>query len=751
MKKIVISIIALFAFVNTSIFAQDLYDLNNITSIELTFWDANWDATLDTYYANDLDERLLATAVINGITYDSVGVKYKGNSTYSTSNFKNPLNIDLEYTLNQDYDGYSTLKLSNIGKDPSYVREVLSYKIGRQYMDMPLSNYATVSINGTYYGVYSSSESINSDYQKRYVHAAKSNTRFKCNPIGGAGPGSTAVPSLEYLGADSTLYYNNYELKSDYGWAEMPVFTNNLVNNTSNIESFLDIDRAIWMIAFDNVMVNLDSYIGPFEQNYYLIRDDNDRMLPIIWDLNESIGGFTMIDGGPPGGGGVTSLTQMDLFLRDGDTQFPLVKAIFDNPTYKRMYVAHVKTIVDENLADNSYYTDGQTLQTLIDSDVQNEPSPFYSYSEFTTNLSSATGSGMNSKYGIAQIIDGRVAYLQGLTDFNYVAPDITNITTPTTITANSTITITAEVTNNPIYVYLGYRNTNPEVFQKVEMFDDGAHNDGASGDGVYGTSITVGATSMEYYIYAENNDAGMFSPQRAEHEFYTLAIGSSIVINELSASNSTIQDDDDGEFDDWIEIFNNTSSSVALDGYYLSDDGSDLMKWSFPAGTTINGNEYLIVWADKDTLQTGLHANFKLSASGETLYLSDASGNLIDLISFDVQSTDITYGRFPNGTGSFMYMNPTFASENSDNPIGIVENIVIDNDFEVFPNPTSTILNVVFEKEDDVEFSIYNLLGHKVYQSNSSQRNQQVNVAEWARGLYLIKTATRVDKVIVK
>ncbi len=749
LKGLIIGLVS----ISTNLKAQDLYDLNNVTSIELTFWDANWDATLDTYYNNDNDERLLATAVINGITFDSVGVKYKGNSTYNSSNFKNPLNIDLEYVIKQDYDDYTTLKLSNIGKDPSYVREVLSYKIGRQYMDMPLSNFATVTINGTYYGVYSSSESINSDYQKRYVHAGKNNTRFKCNPPTGAGPGTTTLPTLEYLGTDSSDYFDSYELKSDFGWNEMPIFTNNLLNNTANLESFLDLDRAIWMIAFDNVMVNLDSYIGAFQQNYYLIKDNNDRMLPIIWDLNESIGGFTMISsGGGPGGGGVTSLTQMDLFLRDGDSQFPLVKAILDNPSYKKMYVAHIKTIVEENLTTNNYFTDGQALQALIDNDVQNEPSPFYSYAYFTSNLSSAVGTGPNAKYGISQILGGRKSYLQGLTTYNYVAPTISNITTPTIVNANTTITITADVSNTPTYVYLGYRLTNPDVFQKVEMFDDGVHNDGSAGDGIYGADITIGASEVEYYIYAENSQAGMFSPERAEFEFYTLGVGSDVVINELSASNATIQMDDAGEYDDWIELYNNTSSPISLDGYYLSDGGSNLMKWTFPIGTTINANDYLIIWADKDTLQTGLHTNFKLSASGETIYFSDATGNLLDEISFTNQTTDVTFGRYPNGTGSFMFMNPTFSAENSNLPItvGVDEIKVVKNDFEVYPNPTNSILNIVFENNEDTEFEIYNLLGNKVYTSTTSSQQYHINVANWAKGIYLIKTKTTVEKIMV-
>jgi spore coat protein CotH len=61
-------------------FAQDLYDINTITTIELTFEETNWDYLLDQLYAAGNEERLMGTAVVNGIQFDSVGVRYKGNT-----------------------------------------------------------------------------------------------------------------------------------------------------------------------------------------------------------------------------------------------------------------------------------------------------------------------------------------------------------------------------------------------------------------------------------------------------------------------------------------------------------------------------------------------------------------------------------------------------------------------------------------------------------------------------------------------
>ena len=207
------------------------------------------------------------------------------------------------------------------------------------------------------------------------------------------------------------------------------------------------------------------------------------------------------------------------------------------------------------------------------------------------------------------------MTYLNTVTEFNYTAPTISNVSpSVATPTANSTITFTADI-QNATYAYLGYRSFKGNAFQKIEMFDDGLHNDGAAADGTYGVDLTLGGSDIQYYVYADNANAGMFSPERAEHEFYELTLSGGVVINEIMASNNITASDEYGEFDDWIELYNNSASAVDLSGYFLSDDPLDLLKWSIPNGTTISGNDYLIIWADNDLGQIPLHANFKLTS----------------------------------------------------------------------------------------------------------------------------------------
>ena len=757
MKHLIYSLFILLGTV-TSIQAQDFYDMGTIQTIEITFAESNWDQLLDNAYAADAGYIMAQTVVINGEEFDSVGVKYKGNSTYQSNQTKNPIHIELDTYKDHKYEAYTDIKLSNVAKDPSFLREVLSYQILRQYMDAPLSNYANVYVNGSLIGLYSNSEAVS----KKFVNSrfySKTNTFVKCNPPAGAGPGTTDYPNLVYLGENSTSYDDAYELKSDLGWDELIDLCDTLANHTDEIEQILDVDRALWMLAFDNILVNLDSYIGGFAQNYYLYRDDYGRFLPVIWDLNESFGQFANTGSGNLNG--TAAKQQMSHLLHENDANFPLIQKLLAVPMYKRMYLAHCKTILLENFDNSSYYTTGQTLQSLIDASVQADGNKFYTYNNFIDNLTTDIGGGgpgpggANST-GITNLMDGRSSYLLGLTDFTQTQPTISNIgTSVVSPVVNDDISITATIADENA-VYLGYRAELGAPFTRVEMFDDGAHDDGAANDGVYGVAINITSLFTQYYIYAENSNIGKFSPVRAEHEYYTITATSTgttagdLVINEFMASNAATQADQDGEFDDWIELYNNSSASINLEGYYLSDDATDLIQWTFPVGTVIEAGGYLIVWTDNDELQAGLHANFKLSAAAESIFLTDTDGTtILDEVSYVEQTADISYGRFPNGTGDFQTMNPTFNAENSIGT-GIWNTLSEIVELKAFPNPARNEISLSADVELAI-VSIYNSAGQKVMELYPNLPQTDINISRLSNGMYFIKAITQDEKVATR
>jgi hypothetical protein len=151
------------------------------------------------------------------------------------------------------------------------------------------------------------------------------------------------------------------------------------------------------------------------------------------------------------------------------------------------------------------------------------------------------------------------------------------------------------------------------------------------------------------------------------------------LVINEIMASNSAFLADGQNEYDDWIELANTGATPLDMAGMYLTDDLGEPTKWRFPADrpelTSIPPGGYLLLWADGDTADPGLHASFNLSAAGEEIGLFDRDGvTLVDSVSFGPQTTDVSYGRYPDGAAEWQFMGwPTPQDENISTYPGVV------------------------------------------------------------------------------
>jgi len=136
--------------------------------------------------------------------------------------------------------------------------------------------------------------------------------------------------------------------------------------------------------------------------------------------------------------------------------------------------------------------------------------------------------------------------------------------------------------------------------------------------------------------------------------------------INEFLASNASVNADPEyNENADWVEVYNAGEMNVNLNGYYLSDDFTQPKKWQLDTNIIIPAKGFLLLWTDG--YSTGLHAPFKLSASGEQLALYDSSNELLDSVTFGPQNTDISYGRSPDGGSTWSYFSkPTPGTANS-------------------------------------------------------------------------------------
>jgi hypothetical protein len=143
------------------------------------------------------------------------------------------------------------------------------------------------------------------------------------------------------------------------------------------------------------------------------------------------------------------------------------------------------------------------------------------------------------------------------------------------------------------------------------------------------------------------------------------------LYINEFMAQNdSTLADPDGGGgYPDWIEIYNAGTSRVDLGGMYLTDDLANPTKWRVPDGVVIAAGGYLIVWADSDPDQGSTHTSFGLSTEGEEIGLFNTVANgyaAIDTVTFGPQQSDVSYGRSPDGSGTWRtFSTPTPGQSN--------------------------------------------------------------------------------------
>ena len=153
-----------------------------------------------------------------------------------------------------------------------------------------------------------------------------------------------------------------------------------------------------------------------------------------------------------------------------------------------------------------------------------------------------------------------------------------------------------------------------------------------------------------------------------------------SLVINEFLAVNNSILADENGDFSDWIEIYNGSTNTVDLDGWFLTDNADNLDKWRIP-NVSLSTGEYLVVFAsnkDRDNPASELHTDFRLSGGGEFLALVEPDHATVHHAyspEYPNQVEDVSFGISTNTLGDLRYFaTPSPGTENGGDYLGLVE-----------------------------------------------------------------------------
>jgi hypothetical protein len=749
--------------------SEGFYDESTIDTIYLYFEQADYWTQMQDNYCDKIN--VLASLVYQGETFDSVGVRFKGQTSYANTNGtgggpggggvltdKKSFNIELDWIKNHDINGYETLNLNNCYQDPSFLKEILFENIARDYIPAAKVNFVELFINDESWGLYPSVQQLDKkhagewfldDECSRWRAEDPETTSAGCGGSGGGpgggGPGSgpdfgAGSSSLNYLGDAVEDYTSHYTLKKSYvdnSW-EALIEACLAVDNAANFEDVytelnqaLDVDATLWHLATEIIFSDDDSYIHKGGMDYYVYYDKaTERILPMEYDGNSVMS---------------NSNDSWSPFYNQNDEEFALLNKLLAIPELRQRYIAHFRTILEEKFPADYINEKIDDYADFIDLHVSNDPQKIYSYNEFIAGVEDLKGYFSSRKTYLesnAELMEESLEILSLSYSVNGVEEAQPTDGDKVIVQVEIEESSAAMVSQLVLYYATGIMG----VFEKIAMTD-------LDGDLVFEVEIPEfpSNTYVRFYVEAiSEQGVRTYEPVGAEHDVYVYKVASSgittdgVVINEVMASNSSVVADEFGEYDDWIELYNNSSEAIDLSNYYLSDRYDSLYKWTFPVGTIIEGNSYLIVWADKDEDQGGLHANFKLSGSGEGVYLSDVNQELVDELLFFTQQTDVSYGRYPNGTGDFEFLSPSFNASNT--LLSLVDEVV--TIFDIYPNPATSRLNIVLDEKQVI--SIYSLRGELVCQKEL-RGEQTIDISELVAGVYFVADEKgRVRKLIV-
>ena len=160
--------------------------------------------------------------------------------------------------------------------------------------------------------------------------------------------------------------------------------------------------------------------------------------------------------------------------------------------------------------------------------------------------------------------------------------------------------------------------------------------------------------------------------------------------INEILASNTQGIINEYGERSDWIELYNSGNEPINLQGYFLSDNPENPLKWVFP-NVSLQAQSYLIVFAsEKNSTATELHTNFKISMEGEPISLYNKNGVLLDQFDSVWLRPNVSYGRGLSQSGNkYFYATPTpYLANNTASYSGILSEPILSHESGFYANP---------------------------------------------------------------
>ncbi|MDX9723097.1 MAG: CotH kinase family protein [Myxococcota bacterium] len=352
-----------------------LFDQTKVSKVELELYDDG----LAQILAEPLAETYHHGAIIyDGYRLDDVQIRVKGNSSLRTvvqmGSTRFSFKVDLNRTLpEQTLNGLKKLNFNNQFRDPSLMREFLAYRIAESLgLIVPRRSYVELWVNGELYGLYLAVEDLDKSFLAQHF-VDNDGQLYKPEPPAG---------KLSWMGSDYAAYEASigFESRDDEHSALLTLLSALDAADLALLERSLDIDAALGYLAFNTLLVNLDSYLGP-GHNYYLYEQDG-RFTILLWDLNEAFGNFTC---------NCQRQQLIDLLIDEPTcaplSELPLLDVLLAQPAYLERYhallEAAAQTYLDETLLE-SWISE---VFALISPYVREDPKLLFSFEAFERSI----------------------------------------------------------------------------------------------------------------------------------------------------------------------------------------------------------------------------------------------------------------------------------------------------------------------------------------------------------------------------
>ncbi len=372
-------------------YESKLFDTSKIISVNIKMDEDDWNEMLENaiseeYYQCDVE--------INGTTFRNVAIRPKGNTSLSsiaddpdTDRYSFKLEFDY-YVDGQTCYGLDKLILNNNYADATNMKEALVYDMFQSIgADASLYNYAQISVNGEYWGVYLALEAVEDSFLMRNYGAQNGDLYKPEGSMGGFGGSSgNGGADLNYSDDELSSYETIWDGEvTDSGKSDHKRVVTALKNISegNDLEAYMDVDNILRYMAVHVFSVNEDSLSGFMAHNYYLY-ESGGQLNIIPWDYNLAFGGMSM-GGGPGSSSGSGATSTINSAIDDSWSSTNFMDGLLENEAYLSQYHSYLQQLVTDYVEGGGLDAFYERVRSQIDSLVETDPTAFYSYSEYET------------------------------------------------------------------------------------------------------------------------------------------------------------------------------------------------------------------------------------------------------------------------------------------------------------------------------------------------------------------------------